>query len=113
MRTILLVAAAILAASPLPLPAHADGLTELHPLKLDVPSSSLMLPAGPGADVTNGNCLACHSADHVLNQPYLTKEAWEEVVQKMITAYKDPISQEDAAAIVDYLARIKGPNQDH
>jgi len=31
----------------------------------------------------------------LMNQPSLPKETWEEVVQKMITAYKAPISPQD------------------
>jgi mono/diheme cytochrome c family protein len=61
-----------------------------------------------GADAVNNNCLACHSADHVLNQPSLPKEAWEDVVNKMISAYKAPITSKDAAEIVEYLTRTKG-----
>jgi hypothetical protein len=85
--------------------------TALKSLKLDVPSSDTMFPAGPGSDAINNNCLACHSADHVLNQPSLSREAWQEVVNKMITAYKAPISPDDAKAIVDYLARTKGTSR--
>jgi hypothetical protein len=44
----------------------------------------------------------------VLNQPSLSRLAWQEVVDKMITAYKAPISPDDAKAIVDYLVRTKG-----
>ncbi len=88
-------------------PGFAETLTELKSLKLDVPSSDLMFP-GPGADEINNNCVACHSADHVLNQPSLSREAWEEVVNKMIRAYKAPVSPEDAEKIVDYLTRTKG-----
>jgi hypothetical protein len=44
----------------------------------------------------------------MMNQPSLPKETWEEVVQKMITAYKAPISPQDVTAIVDYLASTKG-----
>jgi hypothetical protein len=88
-------------------PDQAATITTLKSLKLDVPSSDAMFP-GPGSDAINNNCLACHSADHVLNQPSLPREAWQEVVNKMITAYKAPISPDDAKAIVDYLARTKG-----
>lgn len=49
--------------------------------------------------------------DHVMNQPSLTKAGWEEVVEKMIKAYKAPISEEDASTIVDYLVRIKGKDE--
>jgi hypothetical protein len=44
----------------------------------------------------------------VLNQPSLSRLAWQEVVDKMITAYKAPVSPDDTKAIVDYLVRTKG-----
>jgi hypothetical protein len=90
----------------LPDPGLAATIT-LKSLKLDVPTSDAMFP-GAGADAINNNCLACHSADHVLNQPSLSREAWQEVVNKMITAYKAPVGPDDAKAIVDYLVRVKG-----
>jgi hypothetical protein len=74
----------------------------------NISSSSVMLPDGPGADATNGNCLACHSADHILNQPSMSRAAWQEIVEKMINAYKAPIAPQDVAPIVDYLVRTKG-----
>jgi len=43
----------------------------------------------------------------VLNQPMLPKSAWQAEVTKMIQNYKAPVSEEDVAAIVDYLARMK------
>jgi hypothetical protein len=67
-----------------------------------------MFPAGPGADAMNGNCLACHSANHTLNQPTLPRNVWAEAVDKMINVYKAPITPQDAATIVDYLARTTG-----
>jgi hypothetical protein len=39
---------------------------------------------------------------------FTPKETWKEAVQKMITAYKAPISPQDATVIVDYLASMKG-----
>jgi mono/diheme cytochrome c family protein len=90
------------------LAGSASPLTEFKSLKLDLPTSDATVPPGPGADAVNGNCLACHSADHLMTQPSLSRKTWEEVVQKMITAYKAPISRQDAATIVDYLARTKG-----
>lgn len=108
MQRILLAAAVICGVVVPPLAGHAAPLTELKSLNLDVPTSDAMVPPGPGADAVNNNCLACHSADHLMTQPSLPKETWEEIVHKMITAYKAPISPEDATAIVDYLARTKG-----
>ena len=107
LRAILPMAAA-LALVLSPHPGQAATITTLKSLKLDIPTGDAMFPAGPGSDAINNNCLACHSADHVLNQPSLSREAWQEVVNKMITAYKAPVSPDDAKAIVDYLARTKG-----
>ena len=81
---------------------------ELKSVKVDLPTGDTMFPDGPGSDAINNNCLACHSADHVLNQPSLSRAAWQEVVNKMITAYKAPVSPDDAKAIVDYLVHTKG-----
>src|ERR1700751_831026 len=89
-------------------PCEAATITTLKSPKLDVPTSAALSRSGPGSDAINNNCLPCHSADHVLNQPSLAREAWQEVVNKMIKAYKAPVSPDDAKAIVDYLARTKG-----
>ncbi|MGY4458571.1 hypothetical protein [Bradyrhizobium sp. LB13.1] len=51
----------------LPYSDLAASITTLKSLKLDVPTSDTMFPAGPGSDAINNNYLACHSADHVLN----------------------------------------------
>jgi hypothetical protein len=99
---------AVLGLFVLPHLGQTAPLTTLNSLKLDVPTSDAMFPAGPGSDAINNNCLACHSADHVLNQPSLSREAWQQVVNKMITAYKAPVGPDDAKAIVDYLVRAKG-----
>src|SRR5258708_11504429 len=89
-------------------PGQAATITTLKSLKLDVPSSDAVFPASPGSDAINNNCLACHSADHVLNQPSLSREAWHEVVNKMITHYQAPVSPDDAKTIADYLGRPTG-----
>jgi hypothetical protein len=104
----LLPASTLLCVILLPLAGHAAQLNELKSLTLELPSSDITFPDGPGADAMNSNCLACHSADHMLNQPTLPRKVWQEVVDKMINAYKAPITPQDAATIVDYLARTKG-----
>jgi mono/diheme cytochrome c family protein len=89
--------------------AQAGDLKTLKPVNLDMPSDdAIVFPSGPGEEAISGNCLACHSADHVMNQPPLDREHWHEVVEKMIKAYKAPITEEDAKTIVDYLVRVKG-----
>ena len=69
----LLPASTILCAILLPLAGHAEQLDELISPNLELPSSDTTFPDGPGADAMNGNCLACHSADHTLNQPTLPR----------------------------------------
>ena len=108
MRRILLSIATTMAVMLLPLVGHAAQLDALTSLNLEVPSSDASFPDGPGADAINGNCLPCHSDDHILNKPNLPKETREEIIHKMISAYKAPIAPEDVAPIVDYLARTKG-----
>jgi hypothetical protein len=78
----------------------------LKSTKVEYPTSDAMFQ-GQGADAINNNCLACHSADHVMNQPLLSEEGWKEVVHKMVTAYKAPITPDDEKLIVDYLVKVK------
>ena len=89
--------------------AHAQASLKLvSPPEVDLPFGDAAFPEGRGSQATSDNCLACHSADHVLNQPSLSKEGWEEVVQKVVRAYKAPISEHDQAQIVDYLVAVFG-----
>ena len=103
----LLPVAVLLAVLTMPPVAFAAPL-ELKPVKVDLPDSDRMFPAGPGSDAINNNCLACHSADMVLNQPALSKQAWAAEVNKMINNYKAPIAPEDVGTIVEYLTALKG-----
>lgn len=90
------------------LPVAAQALTLKTPAAVDLPFGDPEFPAGPNVDAVNGGCLTCHSVDHVLNQPSLSKAGWTEVVEKMVKGYKAPITEEDQAKIVDYLYTIKG-----
>jgi mono/diheme cytochrome c family protein len=103
-----LPAAMLLNVAMIPLMAGTARPLELKSVKLDLPDSDRMFPAGPGSDAINNNCLACHSAGMVLNQPALSKQAWTGEVNKMINNYKAPIAPEDVGAIVEYLTALKG-----
>jgi hypothetical protein len=94
--------------SLVPLAARAEGQFALKSVKVELPFGDRTFPDGPGADAINGNCLSCHSAGMVLNQPALPKAQWRAEVEKMRNAYKAPIDPKDVDAIVDYLATIKG-----
>jgi hypothetical protein len=104
----LVLAIILLSAASMPLVARAATPLQLKSVKIDLPDSDKMFPDGPGSDAINNNCLACHSADMVLNQPALSKQAWTAEVNKMINNYKAPVASEDVATIVDYLAGLKG-----
>lgn len=90
-----------------PLAARAAASLELKSVTVDLPDSDRTFPPGPGSDAVTNNCLACHSAGMVLNQPMLSKAAWAAEVNKMITAYKAPVAPEDVGAIVDYLTGLQ------
>ena len=103
-----LPAVILLGVASMPFAARAATSFELKSVKIDLPDSDKMFPDGPGADAINNNCLACHSADMVLNQPALSKQAWTAEVNKMISAYKAPVAPEDVGPIVEYLSNLKG-----
>jgi len=88
-----------------PLCAQAEEKLVLKSVSVDLPADDRMFE-GPGADAANNNCLACHSAGMVLNQPAMSKAQWRVEVDKMRTAYKAPIDPNDISSIVDYLAGI-------
>jgi len=98
----------LLGIATMPFVARAATPIELKSVKIDLPESDKMFPDGPGSDAINNNCLACHSAGMVLNQPALSKQAWAAEVTKMINAYKAPVALEDVGPIVEYLAGLKG-----
>jgi hypothetical protein len=60
----------------MPLVVRAATPSELKSVKIDLPDSDRMFPEGPGSGAINNNCLGCHSAGMVLNQPSLSKQAW-------------------------------------
>ncbi len=108
MLRIILPAGILLGAALLPLVLHAEASFALKSVTVDLPDSDRMFPDGPGADTINNNCLSCHSAGMVLNQPALPKTAWAAEVNKMINTYKAPVESGDVDAIVDYLTSLKG-----
>ena len=98
---------ALLSAVATSFSVHAQSPLTLKSVSIDLPDRGTMF-SGPGADVVNNNCLACHSAGMVLNQPVLPAAAWQAEAEKMIHVYKAPVDEKDVPAIVEYLVRIKG-----
>lgn len=91
--------------------ATAQPIRKFDSVTVQLPDGTAPYPAGPGVEAMNDNCLACHSAEMVLNQPPLPRATWVAEVAKMRGTYKAPVSDSDAATIVSYLAAIKGAQQ--
>ena len=109
MSRIILILALLSAVAAVPITGHAQSPLTLKSVSIDLPDRGTMF-SGPGSDVVNNNCLACHSAGMVLNQPALSAAAWQAEAEKMIHVYKAPVDEKDVPAIVAYLARIRGAN---
>ena len=71
------------------------------------PAQDASLPEGPGKDLINKTCTACHAITQVtsVRRP---KAQWADTVDQMI-ARGAPVSEEDYPAIVDYLAKNFSP----
>ncbi|HEY4275978.1 MAG TPA: cytochrome c [Rhizomicrobium sp.] len=89
--------------------AAAMAAPAFKPLSVELPPDVAVFPDGPNVAVVNRNCLACHSADMVLDQPLLPRATWVAEVTKMRNVYKAPVTDADAALIVDYLAATHSP----
>ena len=81
----------------------------LKSVSMTLPESTRALPEDPGVATVRNNCLGCHSAGMILNQPTMPKAAWQVEVNKMRNVYKAPVDAKDVPAIVDYLTAVKGP----
>ena len=67
------------------------------------------LKKAPGLDKVATNCAVCHSLDYIqMNSPFPNAALWDAEVTKMIKVYGAPISDADAAVIVDYLKQNYG-----
>lgn len=65
---------------------------------------------GPGRELFIARCSSCHSVDYIrMHAPFGTRALWEASVAKMRNAFKAPLDDEDARAIVEYLSVAYGP----
>ncbi len=105
LRTIMIASALIGACLA---PAASETAMTFKSVKVELPTGDRTFPGGDKADAINNNCVACHSAGMVLNQPLMTKAAWSSEVHKMISVYKAPVSAADADEVIAYLVETKG-----
>jgi cytochrome c5 len=73
------------------------------PVAITLPAQNTAFREAPGVEVARKDCLACHSAEYVTQQPALSKTAWTNEIVKMRTAYGAPIPEADTDALVAYL----------
>ena len=66
---------------------------------------------GPDAAraVFEDRCSKCHTLDRALRKNK-DRAGWEKTVQRMKRYGSGMISDEDAAAVVEHLVRVRGPN---
>jgi mono/diheme cytochrome c family protein len=70
---------------------------------------AIVLKDGANAELTRALCSVCHSADYIpMNSPFLKRAGWDAEVHKMVKVMGAPITDEQAAKIVDYLTRYYG-----
>ena len=67
------------------------------------------LKDSPGRATVENMCGGCHSLDYIrINAPFMNRQTWTAEVNKMVNAFGAPIPQNDANAIIDYLAANYG-----
>jgi mono/diheme cytochrome c family protein len=110
---------AVLALSLMTMMQSLYGGTELNPeqtapmnlmqwrnVSVDLPTSVALFPAGPGADIANGQCLICHSAGMVLRQPALTQEQLTAEIEKMRNVFGAPLPADQVEPLAAYLQSV-------
>ena len=71
--------------------------------------SSIQLRDGPGRELVEANCAACHSLDYiVMNSVFLDRKGWQAEVTKMVKINGADIADQEQAAILDYLVNAYG-----
>lgn len=71
------------------------------------PETAKFKPA-PGSELASSSCLLCHSADYIIIQPRLKREAWQAIVVKMREKFAAPLPKDKDDAIIDYLTANYG-----
>ena len=65
-------------------------------------------PAGAMKSMADGACLACHSADIIVQQ-HLTDKQWSAEIVKMV-GWGAPVPEKDREALAAYFVANFGPN---
>jgi mono/diheme cytochrome c family protein len=87
-------------------PLAAMGADTTITLPADNPYAALK--PGPGREIAQTQCQACHSTDYIVTQPRGDAKQWSALVTKMIKVFGAPIGEQDAKVIVEYLTTAYG-----
>jgi virginiamycin B lyase len=63
--------------------------------------TSSQLPQGPGRELVDGMCTACHQINQITRSSGYTREGWKELTGTMVDLSDSPEEQQQ---IIDYLA---------
>lgn len=70
---------------------------------------AIQLKPGPGVELVEANCSACHSLDYIqMNSTFLDEKGWTAVVTKMVKAFGAPVDEADQQQIIAYLVASYG-----
>jgi hypothetical protein len=71
--------------------------------------TKIRMKDAPETPALLANCSGCHSLDYVqMNSRFLKRAGWEAEIKKMVAVMGAPVSEADAAKLVDYLTREYG-----
>ena len=113
-RTIVLTLGALVVAvatgGPTPLQAQQQQQQQKKggAKEIELPRIEERLPDGPGRDAVMSACVLCHSTRYITMQPAFPREVWVASVDKMRKVFGAPVTNEQAAIVVDYLVAIRG-----
>ena len=78
----------------------------VHEIKL--PAMNVELPPGPGRETVSATCVICHTTRYITIQPRFSRAAWTAEVDKMRKTFGAPLTNAQAAEVVNYLVAIRG-----
>jgi virginiamycin B lyase len=79
----------------------------LAPATAQAQSQAVTLPDGPGKQLVDGTCTACHQNNMITTSSGYTRDHWKQLIATMIDLSKTP---EEQNVITDYLATNFPPN---
>ena len=78
-----------------------------HDKAFNIPTRGEMFQ-GPDAELLNQDCVICHSAMFVKEQPALPAATWRAEVLKMKNVFGAPVDEKDVSALVKALVAQHG-----